>query len=209
MRNIENRSIVLKLNRNFIVTDVALVGKTICDLVAGTVLALDINYKLDSIGNPTNELDYFNPVDWDVWVKLPVRPWDMCIHSKNLKIRVPTVIVTKNYSKVRYKEFKGKPNKTGLFLRDGGTDIYTGEEIDMEVATIDHIKALSKGGTDTYDNTGLTTKKTNNAKGSKSAEEAGLKLFINPYHPRPVPMSSTIRKVRNNDWHLFMTHPKK
>lgn len=204
MQRIENRSLVLKVNRNFIITDISLVGKSVCDIVAGTVLALDINYKLDSDGNPTDELDYFNPVDWNTWKTLPIRPWDMCLHSKNLKVRVPTVVVTKNYNKVRYKEFKGKPTKEGLFLRDGGTDIYTNEEIDMSIATVDHIVPLSKGGLDEYSNTGLTTKSTNNKKGHKSVEEAGLKLFINPYHPRPIPMSSTIRHVRNRDWKIFM-----
>jgi len=206
MRNIENRSICLKLNKNFIVTDVALVGKSICDIVAGTVLALDINYKLDENGNPTNELDYFNPVDWDTWIALPVRPWDMCISSKNLKIRVPTVIVTKNYNKVRYKEFKGKPNKEGVYLRDDGIDGFTGLEIDLSEATLEHVVPLSRGGKDEYSNVILTTKAINNKKGNKTVEEAGLSLFINPYHPRPIPMSSTIKRVRSNDWHLFMTH---
>ena len=206
MKNIEHRSIVLKLNKNFIVTDVALVGRTICDLVAGTVLALDINYKLDETGNPTDELDYFNPVDWDSWSKLPVRPWDTYIRTKNETFRVPTVVVTKNYSKVRFKEFKGKPNKEGVYIRDNGIDGFTGLDIDLSEATLEHVLPLSRGGTDEYSNVILTTKAINNKKGNKTVEEAGLTLYINPYHPRPVPMSSTIRKVRNNDWHLFMTH---
>jgi len=206
MKNIVNRSTVLKLNSNFIVTDIAPVGRTICDLVSGTVKALDINYKLDEYGNPTNELDYFNPVDWDVWACLPIRPWDMVIHSKNLNIRIPTVVVTKNYSKVRFKKFEGKPSKEGLGLRDGFTDGFTGLEIDLSEATIEHVNPLSRGGTDTYDNTILTTKAINNRKGNKTVEEAGLRLFVNPYHPRPIPISNTVRKARHQDWHLFMTH---
>jgi len=208
MKNIENRTIVLKLNKNFIVTDVSLVSKTICDLVSGTVLALDMNYKLNDDGTPSDTLDYFNPVGWDEWKKLTIRDWDLAIHSKNMAVRVPTVVVTKHYSKVRFKKFSGKPTKEGLGMRDGFTDIYTGEELEPESATIEHILPLSRGGTDTYDNTGLTLKSTNNWKGSRTVEEAGLTLVINPYNPRPIPISSTIRKIRNRDWSHFLIHHK-
>ena len=208
MQRIENRSLTLKLNKHFVVADVALVGKSICDIVAGTVLALDINYKLDSDGNPTDELDYFTPVDWNTWIDLPIRKWDMSIHSKNLNIRVPTVVVTKNYSKVRYKDFKGKPNKQGVYLRDNGIDGFTGLEIELSESTLEHVLPLSRGGLDEYSNVILTTKAINNKKGNKTVEEAGLKLHINPYHPRPIPMSSTITRVRNSDWNLFICHKK-
>ena len=208
--NIANKNIVLKLNKNFLVVCIAEVSKTICDLMSGVVMALDINYKLNADGTPDLEnLDYFNPVKWEDWIKLPVRPWDMVIHSKTMTIRVPTVVVTTRYSKVHFKNFNGKPTKEGLFTRDGGTDIYTNEELDYESATIDHIIPLYRGGTDTYDNTGLTTKATNNRKGHKLNSEAGLTLKFIPYHPRPILFANTIRKARHHDWKLFMTHSPK
>ena len=207
MKDISHKSLCLKLNRNFIVTDIATVSRTICDLVSGVVMALDINYKLNEDGSYNFDVvEYFNPIDWERWVTLPIRNFDLAIHSKILTVRVPTVVVTKNYDKVRFKKFSGKPSKIGLFHRDGGTDIYTGEDIELESSTIEHIVPLSRGGLDEYSNTGLTTKSTNNKKGNKTVEEAGLRLFINPYHPRPIPISSTVRKARHQDWKLFMSH---
>ena len=208
MKNIAHRSIVLKLNRNFFPIGVELVSKTICDLISGVVLALDINYELNDDGTPNfNRVEYFNPVNWDEWMKLKIRHWDFAIHSKNMTIRVPTVVITKNYSKVRFKTFSGKPSKSALFMRDNGRDAYTGEELELDTASIDHVLPLSRGGKDEFSNAVLTTKKINNAKGNKLNSEAGLTLLLNPHHPKPIPISHTIKKSRCVDWtHFLIKH---
>jgi 5-methylcytosine-specific restriction endonuclease McrA len=205
MTDIAHKAIVLKLNKRWMPVGVELVGKTICDLMTEVIEAVDIVYTLNPDGTPNFELhEYVNPVSWDEWIKLPIRPWDLSIHSTYLNIRAPTVVITKKYNKIPERKFKGKPTKEGLFIRDNGTDIYTGQEIAFEDATIDHIIARSRGGTDTYDNTGLTTKNINNKKGSKTVNEAGLKLQFNPTIPNKILVSQTIRKARHHDWKLFL-----
>jgi len=205
MRNIVNRSICLKLNKNFLPIGIGVVSRTICDLVSGVIVALDINYELNEDGTPNfNQIKYFNAVGWEEWVDLKIRPWDLVVRSKNLTIRVPTVVVTKNYSKVRFKQFSGKPSKTAIYMRDNGVDAYTGEEIELETATLDHVIPISRGGGDVFENVVLTTKQINNAKGNKLNSEAGLKLFVNPHHPKPVPVSHTIKKSRSIDWNHFL-----
>lgn len=207
--NIAHKAIVLKLNRHWKPVGVALVWKTICDMMAGTVSGMDIVYATNEDGTPNFEVqEYVNPVKtWEEWIKLPVRPWDLVIHSTKMTVRVPTVVITAKYDKVHEKKFKGKPTKEGLAIRDNLRDGYTNEELELSEATIDHVIPRSRGGTDTYDNTVLTTKETNNRKGSKLNSEAGLTLLINPHNPKPIKISHTIRKARHNDWKNFLVAP--
>ncbi len=209
MKDIASKAIVLKLNKSWQAIEIATVSKSIVDLVSGVVLALDINYALDEDGNPnTSEYEYVNPVDWNEWITLPVREWDFAIHSSKMKIRVPTVVIAKNYNKMPLKTYKGKPTKEALFYRDGGLDIYTGEEINFNEATIDHVVPRSRGGEDTYMNTGLTTKKINNKKGNSLNGEIGLIPKFKPRLPKDIPVSQTIRQIRHDDWKFFLTHTK-
>jgi 5-methylcytosine-specific restriction endonuclease McrA len=210
MNDIAHKAIVLKLNKLWKPVNVELVSKTICDLMTDVVMAMDIVYVTNPDGTPNfEEHEYVNPVGWDEWMKLPVRPWDLCIHSSRMVIRVPTVVITKHYSKIHEKKFKGKPTKEALFIRDNGLDAYSGRELAYEEATIDHVIPKDRGGTDTYDNTVLTTKKTNNDKGNRLNSEVGLTLLINPHNPKPIKVSHTIRKARHHDWKQFLVAPAK
>lgn len=208
MNDIAHKAIVLKLNRLWKPVGVELVSKTICDLMTEVIMAMDIVYATNPDGTPDFDVhEYVNPVGWDEWMNLPVRPWDLSIHSSKMEIRVPTVVITKHYSKVHEKKFKGKPTKEALFIRDNGLDAYSGRELAYEEATIDHVIPKDRGGSDTYDNTVLTTKKTNNDKGNKLNSEAGLTLLINPHNPKPIKISHTIRKARHHDWKQFLLTP--
>jgi 5-methylcytosine-specific restriction endonuclease McrA len=205
MNDIAQKAIVLKLNKLWKPVNVETVSKTICDLMTGVVMAMDIVYSINEDGTPNfDKPEYVNPVGWDQWITLPVRDWDLSIHSTRMKIRVPTVVITVNYSKVHEKKFKGKPTKEALFIRDNGIDGYTGKELDYQEATIDHVIPKDRGGTDTFDNTVLTTKEINNKKGRMLNSEAGLKLLINPHNPKPIKVSYTIRKARHQDWKNFL-----
>jgi 5-methylcytosine-specific restriction endonuclease McrA len=209
MKNISNVACVLKLNKNFMPVGIGVVSKTICDLMTGVIKALDIVYGTNADGTVNFDLtEYVNPVTWDEWIQLPVLDHHLCIHSTKLSIRVPTVVVTTNYSKIHFKKFQGKPTKEALFIRDNGLDGYTGYELEYEFATLDHVHPLSRGGTDTYDNVVLTTKEINNKKGNRLNNEVGLKLLINPRHPRPLPVSHTIKKSRHKDWLPFLMNKK-
>lgn len=205
MNDIAHKAICLKLNKHWAPIGVELVSKTICDLITGVIAAIDIVYVMNEDGTPNfNEHEYVNPVDWNAWIDLPVRPWDLSIHSAHMHIRIPTVIITQNYAKVPEKKFKGKPTKEALAIRDNLIDAYTGLELEFETCTKDHVLPLSRGGTDTYDNTVLTTKEINNRKGNRLNSEIGLKLLINPHNPNPILISHTIRKARHADWVPFL-----
>jgi len=205
MSDIAQMAIVLKLNQSWQAVQVAVVKDSLVDLATGVVEALDINYVLKADGSPdTSQYEYVRPVQWDEWLTLPVRPWDPVIHTAKMAIRVPTVIIAKHYNKMPMKRYRGKPTKEALFYRDNGKDIYTGEELEYDEATIDHILPVSRGGKDVFENTGLTSKKINNDKGNRLNHEVGLKTRFRPTAPKEVPIWKTIRKIRHADWKFFI-----
>lgn len=168
-------------------------------------MGMDIVYSLNPDGSPNfDEQEYVSPVSWDEWITLPVRDWDIAIHSPKMTIRVPTVIITARYDKIPEKTFKGKPTKEGVFIRDNGIDGYTGKELDFSAATIDHVIPKDRGGSDTYDNVVLTTKEINNNKGNKLNSEVGLTLLVSPHHPKPLKAYNAIRNIRHQDWKNFL-----
>lgn len=206
MSNIASKAIVLKLNRNWQKVGYGIVADAIVDLVAGeSVEALDIQYVVGEDGMPNYEIQPFMiPVNWETWITLPIRRWDDVIHSQKLSIRVPTVLIAKNYYKMPMKTWKGKPSKEAIYIRDGGKCQYTGKHLDRKEATIDHVLPKSRGGSDKWDNLALTSKNLNSKKGNALNSEIGLKLIRKPFTPRPIPVSELIREARHPDWQLFI-----
>ncbi len=214
-----NRTIVLKLNKNWQAIGISTVAKAIVDLSAGvSAQALDFEYEKDENGNyivdehgsPMSE-PTCRAVDWAEWITLPVRSWEMddAIHygSGGQKVmRAPTVLIAKNYYKMPRKSFTGKPSKDAIYLRDGGVDQYTGKKLKRDEATIDHVLPKSKGGKDEWENLALTSKDINSRKGNKLNHEAGLKLLRQPKAPRPMTAMELIRDIKHPTWKPHLPH---
>jgi 5-methylcytosine-specific restriction endonuclease McrA len=211
MTGIENKLICLNLNANWQPIGFKTVKDAIVDLCGCDVggkpatLALDIDYNIDDLGDPIlTEPKTMNPVSWTEWLSLPVRPWDLSINSAHMKVRVPTVIIAVNFSKMPVKQFKNKPSKDAIYVRDGGIDQYTGKKLDRNIATVDHVIPRSKGGGDTWENLVLCSKDINSKKGNRFNNEVGLKLLKNPTAPQPVPVYALIKDARHVDWQHFL-----
>jgi 5-methylcytosine-specific restriction endonuclease McrA len=167
---------------------------------------MDIEWKLGEDGKPipyTRPI-YFNPVCWEDWIKLPVRPYDLAIRSTKMEIRVPTVVIAQKYDKMPKKKPKKTPSNQGVKFRDGGRCQYTGELIEDDEGSVDHIIPLSRGGTDTWDNVAWAKKEINARKGNALNSEIGLQLIQQPRQPREVELWETIRKPMHPDWVPFM-----
>lgn len=217
MSNIINKLIVLKLNRAWQPVGFSTVGRAIVDLAAGlSARALDFdyekdvagNYILDEYGEPVANPTNMTPVDWEDWIKLPVREFDEVVHYGNGEklMRVPTVLIAKNFNKMPVKTFRGKPSKEAIWYRDNGIDQYTGKKLKREDATTDHVLPKSKGGKDQWENLVTTHKKINSDKGNKLNDEAGLKLIRPPKAPNPIPLSAMIREVKHPTWKPFLVN---
>ena len=206
MRDISKASIVLKLNKHWREVGVSSVGKAIVDLVSGVIYAMDIDYELDENGNPIENKppNYANPVSWNDWIQLPVRPYDLSIRSPKMEIRVPTVVITQRFDKMPKKKPKHTPNNQSVQFRDGNRCQYTGRVLLPNEGSVDHIVPRSRGGTDTWDNVAWADKSINTFKGNRLNDEVGLKLIRPPAKPREVELWETIRKPAHRDWVYFM-----
>lgn len=206
MQGIENKLLVLKLNKNWVAVDTAIVGDAIIDLAAGkNSYAIDIGYETNPDGSPDFSTPLpMRPVDWDEWITLPVRPWDFSIKSVRMEIRVPTVLVAKNYAKIPEVKFGKNPSSEQLRIRDGNTCQYTGRKLKKEEISIDHVIPRSRGGDEGWTNKVITSKDINSMKGDKLNSECGLRLIRPPEKPKPIPRYKLIREARHADWKLFL-----
>ena len=212
MNNVANKLICLNLNANWQPVGFKTVKDAIIDLCGAesygkpSTMALDIEYELDNTGQPIfDEAKSMNPVSWEEWMLLPIRPWDLAINSPTRSIRVPTVIIATNFNKMPIKTFKGKPSKDGIWNRDQGICQYTGKKLSKDQSTIDHVIPRSKGGQDTWTNMVVCDKTLNSKKGNKLNSELGLKLKKEPIEPSPTPVSALIREAKHHTWKHFLT----
>lgn len=166
-------------------------------------LAIDMNFPVDENGSVDwDNPEYVQPVDWETWKKLPVRDYDLAIHTSNMTIRAPRVIIQPNYSKMPV--VTPRPTKESIRKRDGGVCQYTGRQISWKDGNIDHVIPRTKGGKNTFENMVWCHKEINSKKGDKTPEQAGLKLIRKPKAPRAVPVSSTIQIAHHPSWIHFL-----
>jgi len=124
-----------------------------------------------------------------------VAEYDDIVHSPSVNIKIPSVIVLKNYVKPSTSTAFTRFN---LFLRDEFTCQYCGSQGEM---TFDHIIPRSKGGKTTWKNVVASCQKCNLMKGSRSLKKAGLNLKQQPKKPDPEYLRNQGRKFPPNYLH--------
>lgn len=208
MNNIVNAALVLKCNRLWMPVGFGIVSKAIVDMCAGVAQAIAINYKTVDGEPDYDQIESMTALDWDDWIKLPVRPWEFAIHSPSMTVRVPTVLVAKEFSEMPIHKFNGKPNPMAVWARDRGIDQYTGRKLYEQESSIDHVIPRSRGGRNEWENVVLTHKSINFRKGNHFNNEVGLRLIRKPTVPAPMPASALITVVRHPSWKAFLVHQK-
>ena len=160
---------------------------------------------IDADGNVDwNNPEYTQPVGWEEWRKLPVRDYDLAIHTSNMEIRAPRVIIQPNYSKMPI--VQPRPTKEAIRKRDGGICQYTGEVLTWKEGNIDHVTPRSQGGRNTFENMVWCHKDINSKKADKTPKQAGLALIRKPFAPKSLPISSTINVAHHPSWVHFLDH---
>ena len=168
-------------------------------------MAIDMVFPIDADGNVDwNNPEYTQPVGWDEWRKLPVREYDLAIHTSNMEIRAPRVIIQPNYSKMP--TVHPRPTKEAIRKRDGGICQYTGEVLTWKDGNIDHVTPRSQGGRNTFENMVWCHKDINSKKADKTPKQAGLTLIRKPFAPKSLPISSTINVAHHPSWVHFLDH---
>jgi len=192
--------IVLSLNSSWQPIGWRTVRQSIISLMGGDTEhpAMALDMLLDDDG----ALVFVNPVEWDEWVKLPVREGDLSIQTKDKAIRAPVAIVSRNFSKMPV--MTQRLTKRAIMERDGGVCAYTGEHVGPRGGNVDHILPQSRGGRDTWENLVWCKKEVNLKKGNKLNHEAGLVLTKTPKAPKPLPVSVSIGKPKRPEHVHFL-----
>ena len=199
-----NKVLTLNLNSNWQPIGYKTVQTAICHIFTPNYCALDISYDKKSDGGwDLESMVNMIPVDWDDWIKLPIRDFDFFVRSAFLKIRVPTIIISKQFNKMP--KIRSKLSKRNIRARDKGVCQYTGEKLQPSEGNVDHIIPLSKGGANTWTNMVYCNQKLNEKKGDKLPEEAGLSLIKEPKEPISISAMSTIKNIRHPDWSHFIS----
>lgn len=155
-------------------------------------------------GRTAIDTEFMTALSWEEWIKLPVRDGDGVIHTPNFLVRAPTVIVARNYARMPKK--RPRLDRRGVGQRDEYTCVYTG--VHCPDGNLDHVLPRSRGGRDSWENLVWADRKVNHAKGSRTPEEAGLRLRRKPFKPVEVPISVTI-EPKHPDWEHFLLVKKK
>lgn len=124
-----------------------------------------------------------------------ISEYDEVVHSPSIEIKVPSVIVLKDFVQpVRMAAF----TRFNLFLRDEFTCQYCGAQGDM---TFDHVIPRARGGRTTWQNVVASCGPCNRRKGARSVKEAGLGLRKQPVEPSASQLLNAGRKFPPNHLH--------
>lgn len=206
--DITDKAIVLSLNSGWQPIGHRTVRQALVALAGGCAgtppaLGLDIGYARDAAGDwdfakPT----HLRPVSWDEWLALPVREFDLVVHTPGRTVRVPTVMVSTRYS--RMPVHHRKPTRDAICQRDGGICQYTGEFVGKRGGNLDHVVPRHRGGRDSFENLVWSKREINSLKANRLPHEAGLRLRRRPTAPAPLPAAATLREARHPDWQHFL-----
>lgn len=106
-----------------------------------------------------------------------VAEYDTVVHSQRTEIRIPSVVVLKEFVQPRKRVAFTRFN---LFLRDEFCCQYCGSPRDL---TFDHVVPRARGGITSWENVVAACSPCNLKKGAKSLRQAGMSLRKPPRQP--------------------------
>ena len=124
-----------------------------------------------------------------------VAEYDTFVRSPTTRIRIPSVVVLKEFVKPQKRVAFTRFN---LFLRDGFSCQYCGATGDL---TFDHVVPRARGGVTSWENVVAACALCNLHKGSKSLKQARMTLRRPPRHPGAEEMRNAGRKFPPNYLH--------
>ena len=124
-----------------------------------------------------------------------VAEYDEYVHSPSTRIRIPSVVVLKDYVKPQKRVAFTRFN---LFLRDGFLCQYCGSKGDL---TFDHVVPRASGGVTSWENVVAACSRCNLKKGPKSLRRAGMSLRRAPRQPSSEELRNSGRQFPPNYLH--------
>ena len=152
---------------------------------------------------PLSVIPWQESIKYMVLEKAIVLSWhdDWIVHSAHWETRVPAVIMLKDYMK---KKTSIRYSKSNVFLRDGYTCQYCGDEVTKRTATLDHVLPTSHGGKTTFENTVTACGPCNSSKGN----DKRIKPKHAPHKPTYWELVEKRKKLpfdlKHPEWSLYL-----
>jgi len=124
-----------------------------------------------------------------------IEEYDEVIVAPSLTMRTPAVVRLVKGSVSR--KIKVRFSRMNVFTRDGFRCQYCGKQREMEELNYDHVLPRVRGGKTTWENIVTSCYDCNDRKGSRTPEEAGMKLRKKPQKPTFLPHAPILRSERN------------
>ncbi|MBE3638502.1 HNH endonuclease [Mangrovicoccus algicola] len=124
-----------------------------------------------------------------------IAEYDHVVRSPSLEIRIPSVVVLKEFVKPQKRVAFTRFN---LFLRDEFCCQYCGAKGDL---TFDHVVPRARGGITSWENVVAACGKCNLRKGSKTLKQVGFRLQKPPRRPSSEEMRNMGRRFPPNFLH--------
>jgi len=185
----------LALNKSFLPIRIVGLQSTICKFYDGRVEGMYING------------DTWEPKMWDEWLEMSKKDiWPegtQFINSVTQRIAVPRVIRFLYYDKIPKVTFR--LSRKSIYDRDNNTCYLCGKKFGESKLSIDHIRPLSRGGGNSWENMVTCCVECNWKKGDKTLEELKLKPKFMPYKPQMSNIQKLKAGVKTYDpvWKMF------
>lgn len=178
---------VLVLNRSYQPVAVTRVARAFGLLYAGTAHALDAQFRT---------------FDFESWAELAAEHGDDVIHTPNLVLKVPRVVVLQAYDRMPRSHVRF--SRQNVYLRDGFTCQYCGEGFPRHQLNLDHVVPRSQGGRTTWQNVVCSCVRCNLTKGGRTPSQAGFKLRKEPRRPSWSSLNPVLGQVPYKEWLPFV-----
>ncbi len=186
---------VLILNRSWVAVHITPARRALTLLYVGAADAI----------HPTEYTLY----DFERWVELSSNGMaGRYIHTPSLRIRIPEVVILNVFNGFVRRDVRF--SRHGIFERDDSTCQYCGKHYPRSQLTLDHVLPQSRGGGDTWENLAVACVSCNVRKGSRTPDEARMKLLKKPCKPSWVPNFG--KRVPQNQlevWRRFLNTPRR
>jgi len=125
-------------------------------------------------------------------------------HLRSTGHSYPIPLVIRLVHFVRLPHRNVPPTRSAIMLRDAHTCQYCGEMPGRKELTVDHVVPRSQGGEHSWQNLVTACKVCNQRKGSRTPEEAQMRLIRHPFQPSYVALVLLSNPVAADRWKARM-----
>lgn len=171
-------------------------GHTTSTSLSQKVLVLNQNYEPLSVCSVQKAIVLL----WLGKAEMVASRPDVAVHTVSYVYPFPSVVRLSLYVRLPYK--KVELSRKNILRRDNFRCVYC--HTTRPPLTIDHVIPKSRGGGDSWENLVCACVRCNNRKGSRTPEEANMKLHTRPFRPNYVTFIQNVVGSVESEWEPFL-----